>query len=148
MSGGVTGIHIWYLKRILGIHEIGRNCYISRKAKLDKINPGGIHIGNNVWILSRVAVLTHDHSRSLVKPTINRSKTFIGDNTIIGIQSVILPAVKIGRHCVVAAGSIVTNDIPDGCMVAGNPARIIRRNIRVNDWGQIMEYGEKQERPQ
>ena len=51
----------------------------------------------------------------------------IAENAWIGGRAVILPGVTIGRHAVVAAGSIVTKDVPDYALVAGNPARIVRR---------------------
>ncbi len=50
----------------------------------------------------------------------------IGDNAWIGGNSVIVPGVTIGNNVVVAAGSIVVNDIPDNVVVAGNPAKIIK----------------------
>lgn len=143
LFGRISNLYIWYLRNILGVH-IGKNCVISRKARLDKINPSGIHIGNNVWILSMAALLSHDHSRTLIKPNINNSQICIGDNSIIGIKAMILPDVIIGTHCIVAAAAIVTKNIPDGCLVAGNPAKIIRRHIRVNNNGQIIDYGKKE----
>lgn len=50
--------------------------------------------------------------------------TVIGENTLIGIGSIIIPKVKIGNHVVVSAGSVVTKNIPDYAVVAGNPAQI------------------------
>lgn len=49
----------------------------------------------------------------------------IGRGTFIGMHSVILPNVRVGRGCVIGAGSIVSQDIPDYCMVAGSPARVV-----------------------
>lgn len=60
-----------------------------------------------------------------------KADTYIGNNVIVGINSIILPGVKIGNHVVVGAGSVVTKDVPDHTIVAGNPARIIREGIRV-----------------
>jgi maltose O-acetyltransferase len=51
----------------------------------------------------------------------------IGADAWIGGAAVILPGVSIGDRCVVAAGAIVTKDVPDDVVVAGNPARIVRR---------------------
>lgn len=51
----------------------------------------------------------------------------IGKNVWIGGRSVILPGVTIGDRCTVGAGSVVTHDIPEGTLAAGNPARVIRR---------------------
>ena len=102
--------------------EIGINTIVHHTARLDKsINPKGIHIGKNCRITRDVVILAHDHCRSLI------TDTYIGDNCIIGIRSIILPGVKIGNHVVVGAGSVVTKDVPDHCIVAGSPAKIISR---------------------
>lgn len=100
-----------YYRRILKM-DIGSNVVIARTALLDKnVNPRGIHIGDNTWILRNAIVLAHDHSRSN-----NNSKglfdTFIGKNCIIGINSIILPGISIGDHCVVAAGAVVSKNTP------------------------------------
>ena len=71
--------------------------------------------------------MSHDACRSL------KADTYIGNNTIIGIRSIILPGVNVGSHVVVGAGSVVTKNVPDYCVVAGNPARIIREGIRVRN---------------
>ena len=73
--------------------SIGKNCVISWTAHLDKsINPQGIHIGNNVWILRGAIVLAHDHCRGI------KADTYIGDNSVIGINSIIMPGVTIGEQ--------------------------------------------------
>lgn len=51
----------------------------------------------------------------------------IGQGSFIGTHSVILPDVSIGRGCVIGAGSVVSSDIPDYCVAAGSPARVIKR---------------------
>ena len=51
----------------------------------------------------------------------------IGDNVWVGGNSVILPGVHIGSNTVIGAGSVVTKDIPDGVIAAGNPCRVIRK---------------------
>ena len=115
----------WYYRTIYGM-DIGMNTGINRRAKLDKnIFPQGIHIGDNCNILAEACILSHDACRSI------KAHTYIGNNTIIGIRSIILPGVRIGSHCVVGAGSVVTKDVPDHCIVAGNPAKIIREGIVV-----------------
>ena len=114
--------------------HIGNNCVISWSAHLDKsINPKGIYIGDNVWILRGAMILAHDHCRRL------KTDVKIGNNSVIGINSVIMPGVVIGSNVVVGACSVVTKDIPSGSIVAGNPAKIIKSGIVVNDKGQIVE---------
>ena len=113
--------------------SIGKNCVISWTAHLDKsINPRGIHIGNNVWILRGAIVLAHDHCRGI------KADTYIGDNSVIGINSILRPGVPLGAHCIGGGGAIVTKDVPSNCIVAGNPARIIRTGIKVKN-GKILD---------
>ena len=66
----------------------------------------------------------HDIVRHSELPT--SAPVIIEDNVWIGAKAVILPGVRVGRHAVIGAGSIVTNDVPPFCVVAGNPARILR----------------------
>lgn len=106
--------------------DIGNNCRISWKAHLDKsINPKGIHIGNNTSILSGAMVLSHDHCRRM------KVDTYIGDDCVIGVRSIILPGVVIGKQCVIGGGSVVTKNIPERSIAVGNPARVIKSGISV-----------------
>lgn len=125
-------LYPFYLSKFYKM-KIGKNVKISYRAKLDKsINPEGIIIGNNTWVLSEALILAHDHCRSLIVDTM------IGDNCIIGTRAIILPGVKIGNNVVVGAGAVVTKDIPSNSLVVGNPARIIKNNMQVNDLGKIV----------
>lgn len=129
----LANLYPFWLKAIYQM-EIGQNVRISYKATLDKsINPKGIRIGDNTWILAECVILSHDHCRSL------KTDTIIGDNCIIGIRSIILPGIRIGDHVVVGAGSVVTKDVPDHCLVAGNPAKIIKSGgVEVDNNGRLI----------
>jgi acetyltransferase-like isoleucine patch superfamily enzyme len=116
-----------YLVRILGM-SIGREVKISLKAKLDKTNPRGIHIGDYTYIAFGATLLAHDMSRQL------HADLRIGSNCFIGANSIILPGVTIGNSVVVAAGAVVTRDVTDNSMVAGNPAKVIK-HIEVGPYG-------------
>ena len=106
--------------------DIGKNCCISWKAHLDKsVNPKGIHIGDNTWILSGAMILAHDYCRNLKKDT------YIGNNCVIGVRALVLPGLSIGNQVVIGGGSVVTKDIPAHCIAAGNPAKIIKEGIKV-----------------
>lgn len=136
------GLFPWYLRFRYGM-DIGKNVVIARTAHLDKnINPKGIHIGDNTWLLRNAMVLAHDYCRG----TNYVSKffdTFIGKNCVIGVNSIVLPGVKIGDHCVVAAGAVVTKDVPSNSIVAGNPAKVQKTGIIVSDFGQIIDNGKR-----
>lgn len=123
--------------------DIGENCYISRRAIIDRAHPKGVHIGNNTRIWLEAMILAHDYSRVALEGQSMWLDTYIGNNCVIGGRSMIMPGVKIGNHVYVGGGSIVTHDVPDHCLVAGNPARIIRRGTIIGDRGQIIEKGEK-----
>ena len=56
----------------------------------------------------------------------NNARPVIGDNVTLGASVVIIGNVHIGNNVVVGAGSVVVKDVPDNCVVAGNPAKIIR----------------------
>ena len=137
----VSSIRPWFYRTIFGM-DIGSNVKIATTVRLDKkVNPKGIHIGDNSWLLANVMVLAHDYCRGEEK----RSKmfdTFVGKNCVIGVNSLILPGVKIGDHCIIAAGSVVTKDVPQGTMVGGNPAKIIKTGILVSNDGQIVSKGD------
>lgn len=117
--GLVLDVRIWYLRKILGMH-IGKGVKISLNAKLDKTNPKGVYIGDDTYIAFDAAILAHDMSRLIHKDV------KIGKRCFIGARSIILPGVIIGDEVVVAAGSVVTKDVPDNVIVAGNPAKITR----------------------
>ena len=91
--------------------------------------PWMITIGNKVTITAGVTLLTHDGSTWLMNDDKGRRYLFkrviIGNNVFIGVNSIIMPGVKIDDNVIVAAGSVVTKSIPTGVIVAGNPAKII-----------------------
>ncbi len=112
--------------------DIGKNCRISWKAHLDKsINPKGIHIGDNTWVLSGAMILAHDHCRSL------KADTYIGKNCVIGVRSIIMPGLSVGNQVVIGGGSVVTKNIHSNCIAAGNPAKILKENVNVQN-GKIL----------
>jgi acetyltransferase-like isoleucine patch superfamily enzyme len=74
-------------------------------------------------------IFTHDLSRHF------HADTFVGRNCFIGAHAIVLPGVRIGDGCIVGAGAVVTGDVPDGCIVAGNPAQILRAGIVTRKWG-------------
>ena len=92
---------------------------------------GTVIIGNNVLIGSGCIISDtdahpihpldrNDHSKTKTSPV------YIEDNVFIGARCIILKGVRIGHGSVIGAGSVVTKDVPSMCIVAGNPARIIK----------------------
>ncbi|CAH1528107.1 Maltose O-acetyltransferase [Vibrio rotiferianus] len=125
----VVAVRLSFLTRIYGM-KIGEGTIISMKASVDKTNPKGVHIGRYSYVAYGAIVLTHDF--------INKKHvdTFIGDNVFIGAYAVIIPGVSIANNVVIAAGSIVTKSIDESnCIVAGNPAKVIKRDVAIGKYG-------------
>lgn len=133
----IVGYH-----RLRGCH-IGKNCKISKSAIIDRAHPKGVHIGDNTRILIEAMVLAHDYSRGALEGYSMWCDTYIGKNCVIGGRAMIMPGVKIGDHVYVAGGSVVSREVPDHCIVAGNPARVVRKGTVISDEGQIVEKGER-----
>ena len=105
--------------------KVGNNFVRLNGVILDPSHCWLIEIGDNVTMAPRVHVLAHDASTKTFLNYTKIGRVTIGNNVFIGAESVILPNVKIGNNVIVGANSTVTKDIPDGVVVAGNPARII-----------------------
>lgn len=121
-----------YFTRIWGM-DIDPTASFSLSARFDKTYPAGVHVGAWSYIAFDAAILAHDMTRGLYL------HTRVGRNCFIGARSIILPGVQIGDGSVVGSGSVVTRDVPPRCVVAGNPARIIRRDIDVGHYGRFTD---------
>lgn len=106
--------------------EIGDNVYIGAHCEIsDSI------IGNDVLIGSRVHIISGKHAHGFemqdlpirLQPT-SRTPIWIGENSWIGNGAIVMA--RIGRGCVVGAGSVVTKEIPDSSVAVGNPAKVIK----------------------
>lgn len=125
--------------RYIGV-KFGENCFFATKNWSSE--PYLIEIGNNVQITKDVTIHTHGggHVARMKYPNFDTfGKVVIKDWVYIGAYSQIMPGVTIGKGSLVAAGSIVTKSVPDGVVVAGNPAKLIctvedyiNRNIKYN----------------
>ena len=105
---------------------IGEDCFIQQCCTF--FGRGGITIGNGVFIGPKCNLITINHDAN---PE-NRSATYgrpivIEDKVWIGINSTVLPGVRIGYGAIIGAQSVVTHDVPPMTVVAGNPARIIKK---------------------
>lgn len=125
---------LWWYRKVYGMH-IGDHVRISRGARLDKTNPDGIHIGDYTAVTSGAAIVTHDF--------VNRSwqPVHIGKCCFLGYGCIILPGVTIGDHCIVAGNAVVGRNVPSNCVVMGNPARIVEKDIVTGHWGIRLDKG-------
>lgn len=112
--------------------SIGEGCVVFEPTNtmIDVSRPYLIQIGNNVQILKGVTILTHGYDWAVLKGKYgdvlgNARPVKIGNNVFIGRNATILGDVEIGNNVIIGAGSIVTHNIPDDCVVAGVPARIM-----------------------
>lgn len=92
---------------------------------------GPVCIGNHVNLAQGITITALNHnfedaSKRIDEQGISTKPVVIGDDVWIGANAVILPGVTIGSHCVVAAGAVVTKDVPDNCVVGGVPAKVIK----------------------
>lgn len=125
--GILVDLYPFYLCLKYGM-DIGKKCRVSWKAHLDKsINPKDIHIGDNTWVLSDTMILAHNHCRNL------KVDTYIGGNCIVGIRSIILSGIKVGNQVVIGAGSMVTKNIHSICISTGNPAKVLKENVNIQN---------------
>lgn len=105
--------------------DIGNNTFISAN--------NNISIGNHVIMAPNVFITDHDHGFTNIKKNLHQQALTDGgyvdikDNVFLGVKSTVLKNVTIGKHSVVGANSVVTKDVPPFCVVAGNPAKIIKK---------------------
>ena len=123
----------WYFRTVYGMN-IAPDVRLSFKCRIDKTNPKGLTIGEKTMVTFDAIVLSHDYASRR-----HAAKTVIGTHCFIGCGSIIMPNVTVGNHVIVAAGSVVTKDVPDNCIVAGNPAKIIKQGIETIDYGMLSQ---------
>lgn len=121
-----------FLHRLRGV-KIGKQSHVARGVVLDERNPELIEIGNGVAVTSGVMILCHQRDLSDYRPGMyamhcpfKEGKVVIKDGAHLGIGCIIMPGVTVGKGAIVGAGAVVTKDVPDYCVVAGVPAKVIR----------------------
>jgi acetyltransferase-like isoleucine patch superfamily enzyme len=106
---------------------IGQNCFFH--------SAGGIEIGRNVGIGPSVKIITSFHGEAglgtpILFSPIEFARVEIGDDSDIGIGTIVLPGVRIGRGVQIGAGSLVSRDLPDYAVAYGSPAKVARYRDR------------------
>lgn len=111
--------------------DCGKNITVGKEVFINSCchfqDQGGIVIGDNVLIGHNVTLATLNHDENPERrQSIHPAPIEIGKNVWIGSNVTILQGIKIGDGAIVGAGSVVTRDVPANCIVAGNPARMLR----------------------
>ena len=124
------------VNNILGDVIIGNNSLIGLRSTVI----GPVEIGNDVLLAQNIVLSGQNHGYEDVTMSIREQKSVTGKITIknrawIGANAVVVAGVTIGTHSIVAAGSVVTKDVPDFTIVGGNPAKILKQyNSDTKEW--------------
>lgn len=117
--------------------DIGRNTSIGAYCHLTAVNR--ITIGDGVLIGMHVTISDNAHGASVLeqlvtppmdRPLVQKGAVEIGDNVWIGSKATILSGVRVGKGAIIAANAVVVQDVPEACVVAGVPARLIKDMTR------------------
>lgn len=118
------------MQRARGV-KIGKNCHLSPYVLIDLLYPQLVKIDNNVTIGSNTSIFAH------VNPTANLflkkiyprkvNQVIIKSGAVLFPGCIITAGVTIGENSMIGAGSVVSEDVPDYCVVVGNPARVVKK---------------------
>jgi len=132
-----AGTKIWHFSHVMKGARIGERCVFGQNVNVD----GGVAIGNNVKVQNNVSIYTGavveddvflgpscvltnvTNPRSQVNRHRLYEKTLIRRGATVGANATIVCGTTLGRYCFIAAGSVVTKDVPDYALMVGNPAR-------------------------
>ncbi len=123
--GVINVLHKWRGVRM------GRDCFIDPTAILETAYPENITMGNDVRVTVGCIVMTHIkaphyHRDTGIMPSVLKP-VVLEDHCFLGVNSVVMPGVTVGKAAVVASGAVVMADVPPYTMVAGNPAKVVKR---------------------
>lgn len=132
-----AGTKIWHFSHVMKGARIGERCVFGQNVNVD----GGVVVGNSVKVQNNVSIYTGTtieddvflgpscvltnvtNPRSQVNRHSLYEQTLIRRGATVGANATIVCGVVLGRYCFIAAGSVVTRDVPDYALVMGNPAR-------------------------
>jgi maltose O-acetyltransferase len=137
----------WLRTRVVGLRKrvlqlssgvlLDPTATVSLTSRFVSRRRGSIRVGGETLVAFKTLLLSFDcvtgEDRNIV----------IGRRCFIGGGSLLLPGVTIGDGSIVAAGSVVAGDVPPRCIVAGNPARVIKREIEVGPYGRLAGADER-----
>ena len=109
------------------IHPSSR---ISLSGRIVSGGPGSVVIARDTAVSFKTLLIARDE-RGMLRPI------YIGERCLVGGGALILPGVTIGDGSVIAAGAVVFDHVPPGCIAAGNPARVLRSGIETERFGRI-----------
>lgn len=122
--------------------EIGDGTWVGKNCSIAAINR--VEIGKHVLFAGFVHITDHSHGFEDIskpvapQPLTSKGPVIIEDDCWLGFGCEILSGVHIGKHCVVGARAVVTHDVPAYSVVAGNPARIIKRyDFKKGEWERV-----------
>ncbi len=121
----------------LPVLRVGDRCVIGRGSHI--IAHRSVEIGDDVFTGPYVYITDQNHGYADPDVPIGRQlpsndTVFIGAGAWLGAGAIVLPGARIGRNVVVAAGSVVRGEVPDRCVVAGVPARVVREYVPGSGW--------------
>lgn len=144
-------VRMWYYRHVMGFRiesgsnvflgcsfdctkllQIGANSVVNARCRID--TRGGVQIGNNVSISNEVVILTADHDMETMELQGRTRAVTVADFVWIGTRAMIMPGVHIGTGAIVAAGAVVTRDVLPYDVVAGVPAKVIKRRPGMGDF--------------
>ena len=113
--------------------NIGKNVYIGAQCTIDNAYPEFVYIEDNVSLAGECLIITHSNPYSHFQFAVPArvAPVVIKAGAWLCVRSVVLPGVTIGENSIISAGAVVDSDVPPRCVVSGNPAVIVARNIPI-----------------
>lgn len=151
MTTILNGSRIQIYNDLTGLNSkivIGNNCYIGYNNSFlvggDIILEDGVLLASNILISSENHSINPEDSQYYMNQKLNCASVVIGEGSWIGEGVCILPGVRIGKKCVIGAGSTVTKSIPDYSVAVGSPANVIKRyDFKAHIWKKVYRNGEE-----
>lgn len=125
-----------------GVIEIGDNVGIGQNFHIT--SAGKLTIGSGTVISGNVFITNINHEYRdfdipIMEQNILIKETEVGRNCFIGFAAAIQAGTKLGNHCIVGANSVVSGEFPDGCVIVGAPAKVIKRYNKKNNMWEIVD---------